>query len=266
MDINDLLYYGVMANDNKQAANALAQVNARWKLLVDIHHDLQERFIDKVLVQLNDKDKLMLIPRLKKIATLKQYVFDHMETVEARYLHQYAFCLKEAAMLAIKMCKKYKVYDDIESFKYNAETKMVELNGEGLYFLGEAKGQLKANASLPIKNNHTCTKCDSHNLVKVSELYHEQASNPTYAPPIKKFAFFGAFLTCFFLGTTWFAVKGSMNGSGEILYLPMLVGLACLGYTIYAFHYNVTTFSSARKQWTRSFFCNDCGSISFGKS
>ncbi|MDX8387002.1 MAG: hypothetical protein R8M46_00515 [Ghiorsea sp.] len=266
MNIKNLLYYNLMTNDNKQATDALAQFNARWKLLVDIHNDLQERFIGRVLVKMNGKDRLIFTHHLNKIETLQKHIFDNVKTVEPTILHQYAFNLKETAILAIKMCKKYKTYDDIKSFKYNTDSKMIELNGEDLYFLGETKKQFEPSVSSLTKKNQICTKCNSNNLMNVSKLHQEELSSPTYTPPRKKPAFFAALLTCVFLGIAWYSFKGSINSSGELSYLDMLVGLTCLLYTVYAIHYNFVKFPSERKQWERSLLCNDCGSISFEKS
>jgi len=255
MNMNHMLSQGLMKIDNKQ------ENNTRFESLVDIHEDLQQRFITKVLAQLNDKDALQLTDRIKKIETLKQQISEHTKSIETRDLHQYAFSLKEAAMLAMKLCKAYKVYNNMKSINYNAETRMIELNGEELYFFGEAKHQPKASEASLAQEKHTCKTCESHNVAMLSELHQAELSNPTYAPPRKKFAFFAAFLACSFLGVTWI-----LSGNGETPYLYLLVGLACLAYSAYAFHYNYMKFPAARKHWENAFSCNDCGSISLTKS
>ncbi len=260
MNINNLLSQGLMGNGKRQ------ENNARFESLLDIHHDLQQRFIARVLGQLNDEDKLKLNPRIEKMANLKKHIADHIKTVGAGDLHQYAFCLKEAALLAMKLCQKYRVCNDIKTFNYNAVTRMIELNGEDLYFLGEAKHQNQASAAAVMQDKHTCNQCGSDKVVMVSELHRSEAINPAYAPPRKKLAFFGAFLSCSFLGIAWYLAGASMAGSGEPPYLYMFAGLACFVYTAYALHYNFMKFPSAIKQWQSSFCCNDCGSISVAKS
>ena len=244
-----------MDNGNQQ------EMKARFELLLEIHNDLQQRFLAKVQVKLNEKDKQQLTPRIEKIESLKKSISEHIKTVESRDVHQYAFNLKESVMLTLKLCKKYKVGTDINSFDYNDKTRMIELNGEDLYYLGDTKHQQNAAAVLQAKL--TCTQCDSHNVVMVSELHQAEILNPKYAPPRKKFAYFGAFLTCAFLGLTGYLTMAFMEGGrGEPPYLYMLAGLACLAYTAYALHYNYLKFPSARKQWESSFCCDDCGSIS----
>ncbi len=249
MDISNLLYQGLMEGGKSK------ENQARFARLTDVHHDLDARFIARVLEQLNDRDKRNLTPRIEKIESLQQHISEHIQTVETRYLQQYAFCLKEAALLAMKLCQKYKVCREMKSFNYNAVTRMIELNGEDLYFLGETKHQTK--------EKQKCTQCDSDNVVMLSQLHQAETTNPRYAPPKKKFAFFGAFLSCSFLAITWYLTRA---GSGETPYQYMLAGLACLAYTAYAWHYNFMKFPAAQKQWQSSFFCNDCGSISVAKS
>jgi len=250
-----MLSQGLMDNGNQQ------EIKDRFELLVEIHDDLQQRFIAKMQVPLNDKDKLKFMPRIEKIESLKKHISEHIKTVEVRDLHQYAFCLKEAAMLTLKLCKKYKVCTDIKSFDYNAKTRMIELNGEELYFLGDTKHQ--QNAAAVMKEKHKCAQCHSQNVVMVSELHQAEPINPIFAPPRKKLAAFGVVLTGAFFGRSWYLTYASMSGSGETPYLYLFAGLACLIYTAYAFHYNYMKFPSARKQWESSYCCHDCGSIFF---
>jgi len=253
-----MLSQGLLQIGNKQ------EIKDRFELLTDVHENLQQRFIAKLLEQLSEKDKLELTPLIEKMETLKKHISEHIKTAEARDLHQYTFCLKEAAMLALKLCKKYKVGIDIKSFSYNAKTRMIELNGEDLYFLGDTKHQ--QNAAALMQDKLRCTQCDSDNVVMVSELHHAEPINPKYAPPRKKLAIFGVFLTCSFLGLAGYLTNASVNGSGETPYLYLFAGLACLAYTAYAFHYNAMKFPSAEKVWESSYSCQECDTISSAKS
>jgi len=134
MDLNDLLYYGAM--EQEQNNNAIERFNERWKRLGNIQNDLAEKFVDELLGKLSGDDHDALMPHVEEVLTWQNDINERLDIAEDKHLTEYAMHLKNIAMLAIKLCKKYKIYDDITSFKYSEREQIIQLNGEDLYFLG----------------------------------------------------------------------------------------------------------------------------------
>jgi len=134
MDTSDLLYYGMM--NQELSDDESQQFNLRWKRLCAIQEDLAGRFVDIILEQLNDKDNALLLPSVEEVISWQCDINERLDTAEDKHLTEYAMHLKDATLVALKLCKKYGVYNDIESFAYNAANETIELNGEVLYYLG----------------------------------------------------------------------------------------------------------------------------------
>ncbi|MDX8398144.1 MAG: hypothetical protein R8K49_07495 [Mariprofundaceae bacterium] len=134
MSIKDFLYYGAMTQE--QTNDVIEQFNVRWKRLNDIQNDLADRFVDSVLNRLSDSDSALLMAHIERVLAWQKDINDSLDSAESKHLSEYAFHLKNTTLIALRLCREYEVYNDIESFNYNAETQVVELNDEDLYFLG----------------------------------------------------------------------------------------------------------------------------------
>lgn len=134
MNINDSSDYAMM-QEEKSSKTAI-QVNERWKRLEGIQDDISENFINELLGVLSNDDNDELMAHVEDILTWKKDINERLDLAENKHLSEYAKDLKETAMLAIKFCQKYEIYNDIKSFKYHASRQVIELNEEALYFFG----------------------------------------------------------------------------------------------------------------------------------
>jgi len=134
MDMQDLLYMGAM--EQERSSNAIERFNDRWERLGNIQTDIAEKFVDEVLGKLSGKDHDELMPHIEEVLTWQKNINDNLARVEDKHLSEYAKHLKNTAMLAIGLCKKYKVYDDIKALKYIEKHQMLKLNGDDFYFFG----------------------------------------------------------------------------------------------------------------------------------
>jgi len=134
MDMNDLLYYGAMKQE--QSNDAIESFNTRWQRLCEIQDDLEERFVDVLLAEVSDDESELLDLCVDKALSWQQDINERLDIAEDKHLTEYASHLQKTALTALKLCKKYKVYNDIKSFCYDANERMIKLNDKDLYFLG----------------------------------------------------------------------------------------------------------------------------------
>lgn len=134
MDINDSADCAMMQHE--KSSQAVIQFNERWKRLEAIQDDIAENFINELLGNLSNDDNDELMSHVEDILTWKKDMNERLDLAENKHLSEYAKDLKETAMLAIKLCQKYEIYNDIKSFQYHGSRQIIELNGESLYFFG----------------------------------------------------------------------------------------------------------------------------------
>ena len=134
MDMQDFLYRGAM--EQERSNNTVEQFNERWQRLGNIHDDIAEKFIDEVLGNLNGDDYDALMPHIEEVLTWQKKINQNLDQAQEKHLSEYATHLKNTAMLAIELCKKYEIYGDIKSFEYIEQSQILKLNGEDFYFFG----------------------------------------------------------------------------------------------------------------------------------
>lgn len=64
-----------------------------------------------------------------------EFLMDHVGEANERHLNDYAIAIKRLAIVAMKLCQKYRVFSDICSVTYDARRKMIILNGNDHYCL-----------------------------------------------------------------------------------------------------------------------------------
>ena len=129
MDIQDLLYRGAM--EQERSNDAVGQFNERRQRLGNIHDDITE-----VLGNLNGDDYDALMPHIEEVLTWQKEINENLDQAQDKHLSEYATHLKNTAMLAIELCKKYEIYGDIKSFEYIEQIQLLKLNGVAFYFFG----------------------------------------------------------------------------------------------------------------------------------
>jgi len=125
---------GAMEQERSNAA--IERFNERWERLGNIQVDISEKFINNLLSKLNGKDHDELMPHIEEVLTWQKTINDNLENAKDKHLSEYAKHLKNTAMLAIRLCKRHEIYNDIESFKYIEQKHMLKLNGDDFYFFG----------------------------------------------------------------------------------------------------------------------------------
>jgi len=112
--------------------------NWRWDKLVHIQMLIAQDFIDPlaaVASQLKACEEEQLAEYIEDMMAWHSSIAQHINDARQNHLSRYATACKKTAMTAIRLCKKYGVYTDIESVEYDAERKMIILNGQDHYLL-----------------------------------------------------------------------------------------------------------------------------------
>jgi len=104
--------------------------------LTDIHNDLVERSVNTDLAVVDSAEKRKLLEACGSMQDWQIDINSSLENATDEHLSAYAEQIRNVTLFAIELCRKHRIYDDIESFGYNEPESMVELNGESLYFLG----------------------------------------------------------------------------------------------------------------------------------
>ena len=114
------------------------QFNQRWNRLVRMHHNLLNDFVCPVVDsgKLTSSESSELEKRLLEMKSWFDTINADVNNARQNDLARYATSLRNVALEAIRSCKKYGVYEDIQSVEYRIQRKMIILNGKDLYFIG----------------------------------------------------------------------------------------------------------------------------------
>ena len=82
------------------------------------------------------KEYERLMERIEDMQAWATAISDSIDIANNGHLSKYATRVKNVALMAIKLCMKYQVYDDIDSASYDAGRKMIILNEQDFFFLG----------------------------------------------------------------------------------------------------------------------------------
>ncbi|MDX8397320.1 MAG: hypothetical protein R8K49_03265 [Mariprofundaceae bacterium] len=134
MDMQDAQGPEPMAQEKSK--DTAGKFNERWERLGHIQADLTEKFINEVLGQLSSEEHDEFMPHIEEILGWQKKIHDNFSEVSSKHLSAYAQHLKNTAMLAIKLCKKYEIYNDINSVNYTDNSQILSLNNEEFYFFG----------------------------------------------------------------------------------------------------------------------------------
>ena len=100
---------------------------------------VSDNFVDE-LASINDsltkKENDTLVERLEEMRAWVEAISEDIDIATNAHLSKYATRIKSVALMAIKLCRKYEVYNDVDSVSYDAKRKMILLNEDDLYFLG----------------------------------------------------------------------------------------------------------------------------------
>ena len=126
--------YGKMQRDNQK----LTELNEKWdrlnQCLIALNTDFLQPLFEDDPLTVAEHDRLAAA--LEKAVDWKEAINANVEHVGRRELSQYATSIKSLTLLTFKHCKKYSVFSDIESVRYNTATKTVLLNEQPLFYLG----------------------------------------------------------------------------------------------------------------------------------
>ena len=154
--------YGYWTFGWLQAEQQIARSNAfneRWDQLTKIRKLIYNDFVTPALTNpLTPNEHAKLCQYGTEMAEWQTLINNDIETANQHDLNKFATSIKKTALKAIKLCIKYKNYDNITSVNYNAQTKMIQINGKDYYYLGNShsvsqKRPTKAQAAAHSKAN-----------------------------------------------------------------------------------------------------------------
>ena len=119
-----------------QSYAAVEKFNERLNRIRSIQNDISDKFVDKVISELNDQDLDRLMLAINDMQFWNNYIDENVDIANNSDLSMYATRVKKTGILAIKLCKKYGKYSDIDSVDYLAKEKEIQLNGKSIYYLG----------------------------------------------------------------------------------------------------------------------------------
>lgn len=119
-----------------QSYVATERFNERLNRIRDIQNDISEQFVDEVIDDLNSSDLKKLMAVIDDMQSWKNDINENIDIAKNSDLSKYATRVKKTGVLAIKLCKKYAKYSDIDSVEYIAKEKEIHLNGKCIYYLG----------------------------------------------------------------------------------------------------------------------------------
>ena len=123
----------------RQSYESIQKFNERWARLQRIQDLVSDNFVDE-LASINDsltkKENDTLVERLEEMRAWVEAISEDIDIATNAHLSKYATRIKSVALMAIKLCRKYEVYNDVDSVSYDAKRKMILLNEDDLYFLG----------------------------------------------------------------------------------------------------------------------------------
>lgn len=111
--------------------------NERWQHLNKTHQLLYQDFITPALsAQLTPAENTKLCEHNNDMAAWQTLIANGIEIANQHDLNKYATSIKKAALKAIRLCIKHKLYKDITTVHYNAKTKTILINNQDHYYLG----------------------------------------------------------------------------------------------------------------------------------
>ena len=83
------------------------------------------------------KDKIdEYLDSFKKRQDHNSHINETIDTATNRDLGRYATSIKNVALVTLGLCKKYRVFNDVDTYGYDSRKKMIQINGEDFYYLG----------------------------------------------------------------------------------------------------------------------------------
>ena len=123
----------------RQSNAAVQRFNERWQRLQKIQNMVADDYVNglvSVQESLTQKEYDKLVERIRDSQEWADVIEKGIDVAVNADLSKYATSVKNVALMAIKLCIKYNVYDDIDSVSYDAGRKMIILNGEDFFLLG----------------------------------------------------------------------------------------------------------------------------------
>lgn len=123
----------------EREAARVGRFNERWQRLLQIEDFVQTDFVsplDDVMDRMTVNEYSKLCDYVVEMTNWSTAINDAINDARQQHLSRYATAIKRTTLKALGLCKKYKVYDDIETYEYVAQRKVIVLNGRDLYFLG----------------------------------------------------------------------------------------------------------------------------------
>lgn len=135
--LTQLFKAGVRANRYAQREKARIGVfNRRWQKLRDIHQLVVKDFLQPLEPfwdKMSGKEYIKLNEYIQDMNDWRDEINRHINNATQNHLSRYGTAIKKVAMKSIKLCKKYRVYSDIQSIEYVASEKALYLNGKKHY-------------------------------------------------------------------------------------------------------------------------------------
>jgi len=113
--------------------------NSRWEHLTEIHRLTTKDFIEPLEPYASNMKSTEYLKFQELINDMNEWyneINSNINQAKQSHLSRYATSIKKVAIRSIKLCKKYKVYPDIESVNYVASEKALYLNGNKHYTFG----------------------------------------------------------------------------------------------------------------------------------
>jgi len=113
--------------------------NERWEQLTKIRELIYNDFVVPALSNpLTPTENAKLCEYGTEMAEWQALINSDIETANQHDLNKFATSIKKTALKAIKLCIKYKNYDNITSVNYDAQKKTIQINGKDYYYLGNS--------------------------------------------------------------------------------------------------------------------------------
>jgi hypothetical protein len=114
--------------------------NERWQHLMKVRELIYNDFVTTALAHtLTPTESAKLCEYNNDMEQWQIVIANDIEIANQHDLNKYATSIKKTALKAIKLCIKYKLYSDITSVQYNAETKTIQINNQDWYYLGNGQ-------------------------------------------------------------------------------------------------------------------------------
>ena len=135
--LSQLFKAGVRANRYARREKArIEYFNWRWNKLRNIHQLLVKDMLQPLepfLNKMSSNEYIKLKEYIQDMDDWRDEINSHINDATQNHLSRYATAIKKVAMKSMKLCKKYRVYSDIQSIEYVASEKALYLNGKKHY-------------------------------------------------------------------------------------------------------------------------------------